>query len=74
MWLKIAEKSDTKYIGNFLYVLRCFLSNLCNNLSYILYRKFPICLAQRFLANLSNNLLYYIKYFQHVLRSVFWLI
>ena len=35
-----------------------FLSNLCNNLSYILNRKFPSCFALRFLVNLSNNLSY----------------
>ena len=35
-----------------------FLSNLCNNLSYMLYRKFPICFALRFLADLSNDLSY----------------
>ena len=35
-----------------------FFSNLCNNLSYILYRKFPVCFALHFLANLSNNLFY----------------
>ena len=33
-----------------------FLANLSNNLSYIMYRKFPICFALHFLANLSNNL------------------
>ena len=37
-----------------------FLSNLCNNLSYILYRKFSICFELHFLANLSNNLSYII--------------
>ena len=33
-----------------------FLSNLCNHLFYIIYRKFPICFALRFSANLCNNL------------------
>ena len=33
-----------------------FLANLCNNLTYILCRKFPICFALPFLTNLSKNL------------------
>ena len=42
-----------------LHVLHCFfLSNLCNNLFYILYKKFSKCFALRFLANLNNNLSY----------------
>ena len=44
------------YIKNFLYVLRCFLANLYNNLSYILYRKLPVRFALLFWANLCNNL------------------
>ena len=32
-----------------------FLANLSNNLSYIIYRKFPICFALLFLSNLCNN-------------------
>ena len=35
-----------------------FLANLCNNLSYILYRKFLTCFALPFFANLRNNLSY----------------
>ena len=35
-----------------------FLSNLPNNLSYIVYRKRLTCLALPFLANLSNDLSY----------------
>ena len=44
------------------YCLFCsaFLANVSNYLSYIMYRKFPICFALRFLANLSNNLSYII--------------
>ena len=37
-----------------------FLVNLYSNLSYKLYRKFPICFAQLFLAILCNNLSYFV--------------
>ena len=97
MWLKIAAKTDTKCIGNFLYILiyqtnYCInlpkkaaqsilsrfvlpvLANLCKNLSYILYKKFPICFALHFSANLSKHLYYivYIENFLYVLRCIFW--
>ena len=51
-----------------------FLSDLCNSLSYISYRKFPICFALRFLANMSNNLSYilYIRKFPLCLALRFW--
>ena len=49
------------YIENILYVLRClswpiYAMFLC----YILYRKYPICFAQRFLASLCNIFVLYI--------------
>ena len=46
-----------------------FLSNLCNNLPYILYRKFPIYFSLRFLANFSNNLSYIYIYIGNFLCS-----
>ena len=45
-----------------------FLANLGNNLSYIIYRKFPVRFALLFLANLCNNLSYMIYR-----RHCFWL-
>ena len=49
-----------------------FLANLINNLSYILYRKLPMCFALRFLTNLSNNLSYTLyRNFLYVLRCIF---
>ena len=49
------------YIGNILYVLRClFWPIYAIFLSYILYRKYPICFALRFLANLCNIFVIYI--------------
>ena len=52
---RFAKKSSAKHIGSFALL---FLANLCNNLSYILYRKLPICFALPFLANLCNYLSY----------------
>ena len=50
-----------------------FLANMSNNLSYIMYRKCPICFALRFLANLSNTLSYIMcKNFLYVLRCILW--
>ena len=37
-----------------------FFTNLYNNLSYILYRKFPICLASVFSAILNHIFVLYI--------------
>ena len=49
-----------------------FLANLRNNLSYISYRKFPICFVLHFSANLSNNLSYIIyRRFSTYFASVF---
>ena len=50
-------------------------SNLCNNLSYILHRKFSICFMLPFLANLCNNLSYilYRKFPIYFAFVFFWL-
>ena len=43
-----------------------FLANVSNNLSYAIYRKFPICFALHLLANLSNNLSYIIYIYIYI--------
>ena len=50
------------YIGNILYVLCCVVWPIhAIFLSYISYRKYPICFALRFLANSCNIFVLYIK-------------
>ena len=55
MWLKMVEKTDIKYTGNFVY-------NIYDKISHKYAKerseKLPIRFAQRFLANLCNNLSY----------------
>ena len=54
--INLPKKSSAKHPIRFALL---FLANLCNNLFYILHRKFLICFAQlHFLANLSNTLFY----------------
>ena len=47
-----------------------FLANLCNNLSYILYRKFPIYFASVFSAILNDLFVLY-RYIENFLYNVF---
>ena len=64
---QFAKKSSVKH------TIRFTVLSL-SNLSYILYRKFPICFALRVLANLSNNLsciILHIENFLYILHQCF---